>query len=386
MKTKKIDWNTFENENDILGYLRRLPRYKNTPLKSAFYRFMFFLSALKCRIFNLSEPLFIVLVTNSKCNLNCTYCYGNYSGRKEAVDYSTKELLEIIDNLKGLGTRLLTFHGGESLLRSDIGEIINYVKFQGFYVSFNSNGYLVPSRIKELKCVDNLCISLDGKEESNDKNRGSGCYKKVLEAIDVIKENDIPLVIHATLTRDNMFDMEFLAELAKIKKIRAQFSILYNCAELKNKSSETVTSDTEIRAIVRKILELKKKGAPIYYTNNVLQVAVNWPFFYNDKFFIKENDSLSKSYKLIPCYHGKLKFQIDADGRVVTCWAHNSTDAPNIRKLGIKQAIEQCRAGNKCKYCAFLANNEHNGLLHLSPRNIVNILRIQIEDTFKIKA
>lgn len=214
---------------------------------------------------------------------------------------------------------------------------------------------------------------------------GKGCYKKAMEAIEVIKENDIPLVIHATLTKDNTQDMRFLAELAKEKRIRVQFSILYNCAELKDKIPGTVTSDTEIRDTISKIAELRKERYPIYYSDNVLQTAVNWPFSYNEKFFIEENDSFSKSRKLIPCYHGKLKFQIDADGRVVTCWAHNLADAPNIRKLGIKQAIEQCRVDNRCKYCAFLANNEHNGLFHLSPRNIINIFRIQIEDTFKIK-
>lgn len=385
MKARQIDWSIFKNEDDILEYLSKLPRYRNTPLKSAFYRFLFFSSVLKCRILNLRKPLFVVLVTNNKCNLDCTYCYGNYSSKNETADYSTMELLKIIDSLKDMGTRLLTLHGGESLLRPDIGEIINYAKFKGFYVSFNSNGYLVPLKIKELKRVDSLCISLDGKEESNDRNRGRGCYKKAIEAIEVARKNNIPVVIHATLMKDNIQDMRFLAELAKEKRVRVQFSILYNYAELKDKIPGAVTSDAEIRETIKKIAELRNEKFPIYYSNNVLQTAVNWPFSYDEKFFVKEDDNFPKSHKFIPCYHGKLKIYIDADGRVITCWAHNVKDAPNIRKLGIKQAIEQCRANNRCKYCAFLANNEQNGLLHLSPRNIVNILRIQIEDTFKIK-
>ncbi|MDP2923139.1 MAG: radical SAM protein, partial [Candidatus Omnitrophota bacterium] len=301
-------------------------------------------------------------------------------------NYSTRYLLKIIDELKKLGTRLLTLHGGESLLRKDIGEVINYAKLKGFYISLNTNGYLIPNKIKELICIDNIILSLDGREENNDKNRGKGCYKKVMEAIDFVLENNIPLVIHATLTKNSIQDMEFLAKLAQDKKFRVQYSILYNYAEFNDKCPDTVASDTEIRETVKKIWSLKKKGYPIFYSENVLTTAINWPFSYNERFFIEEDRSfIAKIHKLLPCYHGKLKYQIDADGRVVTCWAHNIPDAPNIKEIGVAQAIKQCRDNNKCRYCTFLANNEHNALIHLIPRNIWNIICIQIADVLKIK-
>ena len=34
-------------------------------------------------------------------------------------------------------------HGGESLLRKDIGDVINYM-LRGFYISFNTNGAFFP--------------------------------------------------------------------------------------------------------------------------------------------------------------------------------------------------------------------------------------------------
>ncbi|MCP4991827.1 MAG: radical SAM protein, partial [Colwellia sp.] len=235
---KNIDWDVFESDAEILKYLKGLPVYKNSSIKSAFWRALFFLSVIYCRLFKLDKPLFIVLVTNNKCNLNCTYCYGNYGERSNDNDYSTRELLKLIDKLKELGTRLITMHGGESLLRSDIGEIINYVKHKGFYIGFNTNGYLVSKKIDQLRCVDTICLSMDGTEKSNDKNRGKGCYTKVMEAIDVIKKNNIPCVISATLTRDNMQDMEFLAKLGLSKDIMIQYSILYNSPGLKDRSSD----------------------------------------------------------------------------------------------------------------------------------------------------
>ncbi|MDP2923278.1 MAG: radical SAM protein, partial [Candidatus Omnitrophota bacterium] len=167
---KKINWDNFKNDDEALEYLISLPRYKNNTIKSALSRALFFLSILYCRIFRVDKPVFIVLVTNEQCNLKCTYCYGNYGQRDKYENYSTRYLLKIIDELKELGTRLLTLHGGESLLRRDIGEVINYAKLRGFYISLNTNGYLIPNKIKELICIDNIILSLDGREENNDKN------------------------------------------------------------------------------------------------------------------------------------------------------------------------------------------------------------------------
>ena len=381
---RNIEWDKFEKDDEVLEYLKNLPRYKNTAIKSTYRRAMFFLNLLYCRLFRLDKPLLVVLVTNNKCDLNCSYCYGNY-GERKLKDYSTKELLKIIDQLKSLGCRLLTLHGGESLLRKDIGEIFNYAKLKGFCISFNTNGSLVSKKIGEIRCVDTVCVSMDGTEESNDKNRGKGCYKSAMNAIDVLRQNNIPIVVHATLTRDNTQDMEFLAKLAVEKKFRIQYSILYNHSTIQDKCANLIMSNAEIRETVKKILGLKKRGYPVYYTENVLNATIDWPFPYDKGFVTKKDDDLIKKLKLVPCYHGRLKYQIDADGRVVTCWAHDYPNAPNIKKLGVAKAIKECHDRNICKSCAFLANNEQNVLMQLNPRNVLNVLRTQVTEAIKIK-
>ena len=382
---KNTNWNEY-TEEEILDYLKNLPRYENNAIKSSIKRALFFFNLILCKIFRRNKPLFIVLVTNNSCNLNCIYCYGRYGERKKYPDYSTKDLVRIIDELKKSGTRLLTLHGGESLLRKDIGEIINYAKHKGFYISFNTNGYLVKKRINELKPVDTVCLSLDGNKESNDKNRGTGCFDKVIEAMDELKLNHIPYVISATLTRDNINDMEFLAKLAKEKNTRIQYSILYNADYLAKEHPEIVMSDREIRSTVKDILNLKKAGYPIYYSDNVLNASINWPYNYEETgFLLNRKFDKNKLKHHIPCYHGKLKYQIDADGRVVTCWAHDNADAPNIKELGVKEALKKCSDEDECKCCTFLANNEHNALMNLGIKNIWNILKIQVSDAFKIK-
>ncbi len=383
---KHIDWDIFNSDEEVFAYLKKLPRYRNTPLKSAFWRAVFLLKVIWSRATGNDKPVFVVLVTNNRCNLNCRYCYGSYGERSKIEDYSTKELVQIIDRLKALGTGLLTLHGGESLLRKDIGEICNYAKLKGCYASLNTNGYLVPKKIEEIKCLDNICLSLDGREENNDKNRGMGCYKKVMEAMDIIRKYRRPCVISATLTKDTVDDMEYLADLALKNNCRLQYSILYNVDKMEGKYPEMVMTDQETRNVTQEIVELKKKGYPIYYSENVLTAAVNWPARYDERMFFTEKDThFTKDNGFIPCYHGKLKYQIDADGRVITCWAQDDPAAPNVKELGVEGAIKKCHDTNKCRYCAFLANNEHNALLGLSFRTIIDLVCIHIADAFKIK-
>jgi len=379
-----MNWDNFKDDESALRYLSGLPRYKNTPFKSLINRGRFLLSLIYCHLLKMDKPLFIVLVTNNSCNFKCSYCYGDYGHRNGVPDYTTRDLLKIIDELKEMGTRILTLHGGESLLRKDFGEIANYAKLKGFYVSLNSNGTLVPKRIAELKCLDNLCISMDGNEESNDKNRGKGSFKQAIAALKIANQHKIPIVVSATLTKDNIDDMQFLAELGKKMDFRLQYSILYNFNDAKK--NEVKMNDKEIRGIVEKIYILKKKGFPIYYADTVLKSSISWPASYdNVRFFSKKDKSYTKDLKLIPCYHGRFKFQIDADGRVVTCWAHNKSDAPNIRKLGLKKALERCKIEKDCDFCGFLANIEHNAVMHLSFKDMISMAAIHIIDSLKIK-
>lgn len=367
---------------DAITFLKTIPAYKNSAFRSLCKRAQFFANILFCRVLRINRPLWVILVTNNGCNLSCSYCYGCYGESRKVQDYSTQELIDIIDELWLLGTRNLTVHGGESLLRKDIGLLFNYMKHKGFYVSLNTNGTFVPQMIDQLRCIDCICVSLDGRQEINDKHRGKGSYTMAVEAMKVIVKNNIPLVIHATLTRDNMNDMEYLCDLTRQMKGRLQFSILYNADKFTD--TETVMDDSQTRTVLREILRLKKSGYPIYYSTRTLEAAIDWPFSYDDKFYTIEGDNVSDYKKRVRCFHGFLKYYLDADGKVLTCWRHNHADAPNLRKLGVKKAIDECHKINSCKYCPFLSNNEHNAIFCLIPGSTLDMVRLQIQDALKI--
>ncbi len=378
---RTIDWGRFQRNSEATEFLATLPRYRNTALRSALSRATVFAHLARCRLLGIDRPLFVVLVTNNHCDLACTYCYGDYGNRRGYTDYTTARLGAMIDELWGLGTRLLTIHGGEAMLRKDLGEILNYCKLRGFYVSFNTNGFQVPQRIHELRCVDTLVVSLDGREANNDKHRGAGNFATALRAIEAGVAAGIPTIISATLTRDNMHDMQYLAELARDRGTRVQYSILYNSDDPRVKPM--IMSESETRATAQSILDLKRQGYPVYYSDNVLLTTIHWPAAHDRK-FTKSEKEFSDKFRLVPCYHGRLKYQIDADGRVVECWATDYPHAPNVMDVGIAEAMRRVNRDKTCYHCTLMANNEHNAFMHMSPRNLWNIFRIQVADSLKL--
>ncbi len=101
--------------------------------------FIFFSDLMKALLFSETKPLVAGLNVTNRCNLSCSYRYGAYS-KREARDFTTEELLNLIEEFKNMGTRAIYISGGEPLLREDIGEIIRATKDRNMLCFMNTNG------------------------------------------------------------------------------------------------------------------------------------------------------------------------------------------------------------------------------------------------------
>lgn len=337
---------------------------------------------LKCRLLHTYKPLVVLFYVTDRCNLSCRYCIGNWSARK-IRDFTTQEIISIVDECKDLGTCHFTIHGGEILLRDDARQIVDYMKKKGFYVNLVTNGILLPDKIDDILNVDSLCISLDGREENNDFNRGKGSYKKIMDAIKLAKQKKIKFVVHAALTKRSINDIEYLARQAKEIGYYQQFSLLLKPLKNIGQQEEMGLSDGEIRAALLQIKRLKKKGYPIFTSYRALDNALNWPFPFSRSMLDK--DELPGRNGLIPCFYGRLKITIDADGYVYPCSSLNdSFRALNVKEVGVKKAFEHVLENNTCSACFYLTQNDWSLLLSGSLPQFLNQAYIQLKEIFNI--
>ncbi|MDA8104767.1 MAG: radical SAM protein [Nitrospiraceae bacterium] len=330
------------------------------------------------KLFNRRLPRIVVLVVNNSCNFRCTYCFGSYHRRSANDDFTTEELKRIIDDLDNNGTVYATVHGGETLLREDIGEIVRYMKSKGWCVNLITNGSLLPQKIDDIKMVDGLCISLDGKEENNDLNRGRGAYGKAMRAIGVVKDHDIPLRVQSTLTRHTVADIRYMARLAAELAFHLEFSILFPTTP---EMAGISLSDGEVRDAIREIIEVKREGLPVFISDQSLYLALHWPVSFSTPTLTKEE--LPQGISPIPCGYTRHKFTIDADGRAFPCFPlMNTFDALNVRDVGVKRAFEHVVNDTRCVLCPFLTQNDWSFMMTLSPRFLFNQAKLHLKEVF----
>lgn len=352
-------------------------KYKNSFLKTAWRRLNYFYRIIRNRLLNKVEPITVGFFVNSRCNFHCKYCFGEYYARHDS-EYTTEEIIKIVDELYKMGTRLMVVHGGETLLCQDIGYIIDYIKSKGIYIGISTNGTFLKNKLEEIKNVDNLNISLDGAEEGNDMNRGEGTFKTTLDAIKLAKKEGFKLRVQATLTKYTMGDVEYLAKLAKEIGFFLEFSILYK--PLNNDASDLAMSDEEIKAALQKIIDCKKKGYPVFTSYRVLDNALNWPFSHNKYSKVYDNN-IAKYPRLIKCHYGSSKVVIDSDGFIYPCAPLiGEFKAMNLREVGVKAAYDHVVKNNTCRACYHLTNNDYSLLLGLDSQQIWNQIITQIRE------
>jgi len=103
---------------------------------------------LKMKLLHRRLPLVVQFAVTNRCNQRCGYCNIPNLGEKEL---SLEEITGLTGQPRRLGTRRVVLLGGEPLVRPDIGEIIRLMKRQGMFVGMVTNGWLVPSRLEEIR-------------------------------------------------------------------------------------------------------------------------------------------------------------------------------------------------------------------------------------------
>ena len=137
-------------------------------------------------------PLYMPLISPTmRCNLRCPGCYAQNYKKEEDLDF---EILDrIITESKETGTTaLFTILGGEPFLRDDLFEI--YKKHSDAYFQVYTNGTLINEKIaQKLAEAGNVFpqLSVEGLEKETDERRGKGTFKKVMEAMDILREKGV---------------------------------------------------------------------------------------------------------------------------------------------------------------------------------------------------
>lgn len=175
-------------------------------------------------------PFLIVWDITNQCNLNCKHCYAD-AGDQQKDRLDTTQAKKVIDTLDKASVPILSFSGGEPLVRNDIFELTKYAADKGIYVGLATNGTLITKeKAKQMKKagIKFVQISLDGATAaSHDSLRGMpGMFKKSIEGIKNCVDQDFFVNIASVATKNNISEIPDIISICD--DLNVKWFMLYN--------------------------------------------------------------------------------------------------------------------------------------------------------------
>jgi MoaA/NifB/PqqE/SkfB family radical SAM enzyme len=311
------------------------------------------------------RPFFVQYSLLNGCNARCAYCN---SPARDPAQLPTDTHEQVLGELARLGTVRIKFLGGEPLLRSDIGRLIRFTKRLGMRAAMVTNGFLILEKFDDVRELDELIISIDGREQAHDRQRGSGTWARVMAAIEACAAARIEFFLSAVVTRDSMDEIDWLIATARRLGVMVNFQIPQFNLDVYGAGARQVMPDAaSIRAILTKVIAEKENGAPILFTTRSYRQTLAWRDYAVER--------MDRPGEPSPCTAGRYFLQIEPNGDVYPCVLHIGGFQPkNVVRDGVEAAWRHAWT-HHCGGCYNTWLNENRGVFALHPSVVGNFWR-----------
>lgn len=179
----------------------------------------------------------LYLETTRACNLNCQYCSTGSNGSfKKEADLTIDQIVNrILVPAREIGTKNVSFSGGEFLLRMDALQLVAIANEMEFSISIVSNGSTLNRlKIKELQYIlgDNLQISL-GVNSFTSENKATRDKTSdfTMKKIQLLQEHGVNINLSVAIGQYNI--ESFMETVNKIRDLGLPFNripfVVRNC-------------------------------------------------------------------------------------------------------------------------------------------------------------
>ena len=312
------------------------------------------------------SPVKCTIMLTRKCNLKCKFCdIADVKEKKEIL--SRDEAFKIIEDIKKLGVKEVIFTGGEPFTHPYIFEIVEFAKLNGLSPTITTNGFMVKENIGKIVTsgVDCICVSVDGNESTHDflRNR-EGAHRVALEAVGLLRKNNICTVINFVVTNLNVYELETVYNFFANLEIEVCFLPVVNKLHLFPSKPE------EQRIYLNFVKKLYRQKRISEHTFSYLKIAIATSF--------------GNKGRTCRCLGLNSEFGIDTDGNISPCcvWENRKPELnnlgnalhDNIEKLWHSSEFHEARKSifvDGCKNCfnpSMVDLPKRTGLTFLTPK------------------
>ena len=251
-------------------------------------------------------PLKVSCHVTYQCNLACRYCGRRSTGGNEM---STGEVIALMTAFAKAGCVSWSFNGGEPLLRSDLGRLVDEGQRLGLVVSVVTNGTLL-SRLDDTSWIphlDTVLISLDGPRDVCDRTRGDGTFDRVMEGLDALPKGGPRRIVVGVLSRETASDISGLLDIAESAGAQLLVQPVGEHDHVSpSEAGDLVPSRDQVHAAATFLLEEKARGRPVLSSRPYLRLL---------------RDTWPRVPHSVSCLAGRIFCNITPDGGIATCCA-----------------------------------------------------------------
>lgn len=261
------------------------------------------------------KPTNMWLTINRECNLRCKWCYAQGTGYNAQKQMNLEQAYHFIDIAEKLQLKHITLIGGEPTCYKDLDKVISYCTKKNIKAGLITNGVLLSDMNYLERLISNgltsVNLSIKAKDEEDYKNlTGVDCYKKVLKAIENLKNKNIGFTISYVISEDTID--HFIDVMIACKKSGANNFYLSFCNPFFDGDKINEYRPNPIQLIDGFVKQYDRLSAEI----ERFSFHQNLPFCLWPKDFVEKAKSHMKS---VCQMHEKKGLIIDTNGDLLLC-------------------------------------------------------------------
>ena len=238
------------------------------------------------------SPVYVQVAITPGCNLRCRMCQVVNTWRGQP-QLTLAEVTRIADNLVSLGVGYVVITGGEPFTRSDLPEVVKIFSTRGFDLRLQTNGTLTTPELADRLVESGLrhiSVSLNSlSPEAEDSIAGrEGTWGRIMNTLAIFSER-LPakanmIILNSVITPRNIAEIPSLAEFAAAAGFFNSFIPVHagrvdEDLNYRSPSSEMLfppRSHSEIDRVYSRLLDLKRKGYPIFGSRRFLRQSAEF--------------------------------------------------------------------------------------------------------------
>lgn len=251
------------------------------------------------------RPILVNFEVTLRCNAKCGFC-DYWHTPSSARD---TELRSFADAARFFNPLMITFTGGEPLLRRDLEDLVRAVT-QSIRVKYTTilthGGLLTVDRARSLwdAGINQFNISLDFLDGRHDAERGiPGLTQKILSTVPKLRAAGIDSIRFNTVIRnDNLDQLMPIVHRAAELRCGVNFSTY---TKLKNGNAGPVLgANTDLQAVINELLAYKRRRRGVITSSD---------------YYLAQIPRYARGELREPCQSGMRTIHIDPTGRVKRC-------------------------------------------------------------------